>query len=319
MKKTISPDLSIELCKVRFQNPLVLASGILGTSAELMARVAKAGAGAVTTKSCSLEARKGHRNPTVISDGNFMLNAVGLSNPGVKEECVEIKKFKKLCPDTPIIASIFADSVENFGKVAHEISQAQPHFIEANISCPNVREEFGTSFSSSPSAAASVAREIKKATSIPLLVKLSPNVTDISQIAKAVDEAGADGITACNTFGPGLAIDAACGKPILHNKVGGVSGAAIKPLALRVVYEISPKIKIPIIGTGGISCGTDAAEMIMAGATAVGVGTAVHYRGPQALCKIAGELKEFMQKQKYVKLNDFQGMAHKPFLHHSKL
>lgn len=305
-------DLSVELCGRKLKNPLVLASGILGTGPELLARVAEAGAGAVTTKSCSLYPRRGHPNPTVLEWGHGLINAVGLANPGAEAMAHIIAEAKKLLAPlgTLLIASIFGGTVEEFAETARIISRASPDFIEINISCPNVEEEFGRPFATDPKAAARVTEAVKGATSIPIIVKLSPNVTDIVQIAKTVEEAGADAICAINTVA-GMLIDVRAGRPILANRTGGISGPAIKPIALRCVYEITRAVKIPVIGTGGITTGRDALEMIMAGAIAVGVGSAVYYRGIQAFSLIQREMAELMQDLGYQNLEGVRGIAHR--------
>lgn len=306
-------NLGVDLCGYRLKNPLVLASGVLGTGPELLARVAEAGAGAVTTKSCSLAPRHGHPNPTVLEWGHGLINAVGLANPGAEAMARIIAEAKKLLAPlkTPIIASIFGGTVEEFVRTAHIISSASPDFIEVNISCPNVEEEFGRPFAANPEAAARVTRAVKAVTSIPVIVKLSPNVTDIAEVACAVEEAGADAICAINTVA-GMLIDVHAGRPILANRTGGLSGPAIKPIALRCVYEITQKVRIPVIGVGGITTGKDALEMIMAGATAVGVGSAVYYRGLQAFNLIQKELADLMQKLGYRSIEEVQGIAHRP-------
>ncbi|MGB9577479.1 MAG: dihydroorotate dehydrogenase [Candidatus Micrarchaeia archaeon] len=300
--------VSTELCGVKLRNPTVLASGILGVGADLLVRVAEAGAGAVTSKSATLKPRAGHPNPSVLDWGMGLINAVGLSNPGVEEEVREIREAVKRSK-SPVIASIAASSVEDFALAAERISAAEPALIEANISCPNVEDEFGAPFASSASAAAEVTAAIKKATHVPLLVKLSPNVSDIKVIAKAVEKAGADGITAVNTVGPGMVIDVDVGKPILANKRGGLSGPAIKPIAVRCVYDVCSTVKIPVVGTGGVSTGRDAVEMIMAGAAAVGIGSAVHYRGLSVFALVEKEIKNFMSTHNYSCLEDFRGKA----------
>ncbi|MCS7286449.1 MAG: dihydroorotate dehydrogenase [Anaerolineae bacterium] len=305
-------NLGVDLCGYRLKNPLVLASGVLGTGPELLARVAEAGAGAVTTKSCSLAPRRGHPNPTVLEWGHGLINAVGLANPGAEAMARIIAEAKKLLAPlkTPIIASIFGSTIEEFARTAHIISSASPDFIEVNISCPNVEEEFGRPFAADPEAAAKVTRAVKAVTSIPVIVKLSPNVTDIAEVACAVEEAGADAICAINTVA-GMLIDVYAGRPILANRTGGLSGPAIKPIALRCVYEITQNVKIPVIGTGGVTTGKDALEMIMAGATAVGVGSAVYYRGLQAFNLIQEELADLMQKLGYRSIEEVRGIAHR--------
>jgi dihydroorotate dehydrogenase (NAD+) catalytic subunit len=306
------PELAVDLCGVHLSNPLILAAGVLGTGAELLERVARAGAGAVTAKSCGPEPRAGHPNPTVLDWwGHGLINAIGLANPGVEEMTVILKDAKsRLKPrDVPLIASIFAETVEGFAEVAHRVSEAKPDLIEVNISCPNVAAEFGRPFAADPDSAAGVTRAVKGATHLPIIVKLSPNVTDIATIAQAVEEAGADAIAAINTVA-GMVIDVDCGQPILANRVGGLSGPAIRPIAVRCVYEIYQAVDIPIIGLGGVVDGRDAVEMIMAGATAVGVGSAVYYRGVDAFEEVVQEITSFMVEHAHKTLTNFRGIAH---------
>jgi dihydroorotate dehydrogenase (NAD+) catalytic subunit len=308
------PVLGTNLCGIDLPTPLVLASGILGTEAELMARVARAGAGAITTKSCSLEPRAGHPNPTVLAWEHGLINAVGLANPGVDAEVQELEHTKVLLNPwgAALIASVFADTVENFSEVAARVAVARPDFVEVNISCPNVHDEFGTPFSADASAAAEVTVAVKAAVGgmVPVLIKLSPNVADIASIARAVEAAGADGITAINTL-TGMVIDVHAQRPILANRTGGLSGPAILPLALRCVYEIYRAVDIPIIGMGGVSSGRDAVAMIMAGATAVGIGSAVYDEGPKIFGQIRNELVELMAELGYQRMEPMRGAAHR--------
>jgi dihydroorotate dehydrogenase (NAD+) catalytic subunit len=289
------PDLSLEIAGVRFANPLILASGIWGTSADLLLRAARAGAGAVTAKSCGPEPRPGHPNPTLLEWGHGLINAMGLPNPGAREEVQVLRQARsQLKPlGVPLLASIFADSIDHFAQVAETISQAGPDLIEVNISCPNVADEFGLPFAASADSAAAVTRAVRAATDIPISLKLAPNVPNIGLIAMAVVDAGADAITAVNTM-PGMLFDARSGQPILANRAGGISGPALKPIALRCVHEIARHVSVPVIGTGGVVSGTDAAEMLMAGASAVGIGSALYYRGENAFALIQQELVEFM-------------------------
>jgi dihydroorotate dehydrogenase (NAD+) catalytic subunit len=306
--------LQVELCGVQIPNPLILASGILGTEAELLARVARAGAGGVTAKSCSLQPRAGHPNPTVLAWEHGLINAVGLANPGVDAEVEELKRTRGLIAPigSKLIASVFADSVEHFAQVAARIAQAEPDLIEVNISCPNVQHEFGTPFSADPAAAAEVTAAVKEAVAgrAPVLVKLSPNVTDIAAIALAVAGAGADGITAINTL-TGMVIDLHARRPILANFSGGLSGPAIRPLAVRSVFEIYRAVDLPILGVGGVSSGRDAVEMIMAGATAVGVGSAVYGEGPEVFGRIGAEMAALMAELGYSSPDEMRGAAHR--------
>lgn len=305
----MAPKLSTTICGQVLKSPLVLASGLLGTEAELLARVAKSGVGAVTTKSCGPSPRTGHENPTVLAWEYGVINAVGLTNPGVDEEVEEIKRLKGLLEETKIIASFFGGTVKEFVEVARKLSEAQPDFLEVNISCPNTESEFGQPFGVSAKDTFKVTRAVKKACGIPIIVKLSPNVTDIKEIARAAEEAGADAISAINTL-IGMLVDTESGKPILTNKKGGVSGPAILPIAVRCVYDVAEVVKIPVIGIGGVTSGKDAIQMIMAGASAVGIGSAVYYRGLNAFGKINREIEEFMKKHNYQSISDFCGIAH---------
>jgi len=307
------PDLSVEIAGVRLANPLVLASGIWGTTPELLERAARAGAGAVTAKTCTPAPRRGHRNPTAVDWGHGLLNAMGLPNPGADEEAVLLAEARRrLAPlGVALVASIAADTAEGFAEAAAAVARARPDLIEVNISCPNVAAEHGEMFAASPSAAAEATRAARRATSIPCIVKLSPQVPDIAAVARAVAEAGADGITAINTM-PGMLVDAESGRPILANREGGISGPALKPVALRCVYEICKAVGIPVIGTGGIATGSDAVEMISVGAAAVGVGSAVVSGGEEVFARILDELTAWMDARGFASLADIRGRAHRP-------
>ncbi|MCX7031785.1 MAG: dihydroorotate dehydrogenase [Spirochaetes bacterium] len=306
------PDLSIEIAGVRLANPLVLASGIWGTTPELLERAARAGAGAVTAKTCTPGPRRGHRNPTALDWGHGLLNAMGLPNPGAEEEAGMLAEARRrISPlGVALIASIAADTVEGFAEAASIVSRARPELIEVNISCPNVAAGHGEMFAASPDAAAEATRAVKRATSIPCLVKLSPQVADIAAVARAVAAAGADGITAVNTL-PGMLVDAETGLPILANRTGGISGPALKPVALRCVYEVCAAVGIPVIGTGGVGTGVDALEMISVGATAVGVGTAVAAGGEGIFARILDEMGGWMIARGFGSLAAIRGRAHR--------
>jgi dihydroorotate dehydrogenase (NAD+) catalytic subunit len=308
------PTLRVNLCGVELPNPLILASGILGTEAELMARVARAGAGAITAKSCSPLPRAGHRNPTVLAWEHGLINAIGLANPGVEAELGELCRAKAMLEPlgSALIGSVFADTVEGFAQVAARLVEAQPDLLEVNISCPNVHDEFGTPFAADAGAAAEVTVAVREVVDgrAPVLVKLSPNVTDIAAIGRAVADAGADGICAINTL-TGMIIDVHARRPILANRTGGLSGPAIRPLAVRCVYELYKAVDLPVVGVGGVSSGHDAVEMIMAGATAVGVGSAVYGEGPEVFDRIADEMATLMRKLGYDTLDEMRGVAHR--------
>ncbi len=308
-----APDLSCAIAGVGLKNPLILASGIWGTSPALLERAARAGAGAVTAKTCTPEPKRGHRNPTAVDWGHGLINAMGLPNPGVEDETEMLREAARILAPlgVPLIASISADTAEGFGKAAAAVARARPDLIEVNISCPNVQAEQGEIFAASPAAAAAATRAVKAATSIPCVVKLAPNVPSISAVARAVVDAGADALTAVNTM-PGMLIDAESGAPILANVTGGISGPALKPIALRCVFEAAGAVDVPIIGTGGVISGTDAAEMIMAGAAAVGIGSAIVYRGETAFSLILGELSRWMEAGGFGSLEEIRGAARRP-------
>lgn len=303
----ISPDF----LELRIANPLILASGILGTTGASLAAAAKNGAGAVTSKSAWLNRHDGHPNPTVLDlGGGNLLNAVGLPHGGIEEARTEFENFRKLS-EAPLFASIAANNFEEFGETAKAVAELKPDLIELNISCPNVEDEFGKPFACSVQDATKATRIVKKAIGkIPLSIKLSPNVENIVEIARAAEAAGADAITAINTVGPGMAIDIEIAEPILANRVGGLSGPAIRPLAIRAVFEIFKAVKIPIIGTGGISNGRDAIEMMEAGASLVGIGSAAK-NGTEIFRKIAAEIEKWCESHGISEISDLIGKTHK--------
>ncbi len=311
-------DLSVEFLGVRLYSPLVLASGIWGTSPSLLQRAADNGFGAVTAKSCGPTERQGHVNPTCLDWGHGLINAIGLANPGVDAEVELLQNAARLLDerDVPLIASIFAGTPDQFGEVAKKAADAQPAFMELNISCPNVASDFGEPFAASASAAAAVTSSVKRAleakgAAIPIIVKLAPNVPSVARIAVAVVDAGADALCATNTM-PGMLIDAESARPVLANRTGGLSGPALKPIALKCVYDIYRACPgTPIIGTGGVSTGLDAIEFILAGATTVGVGSAIYYRGPEAGKQILDEMASWMEDHGVRSVEQLRGRAHK--------
>ncbi len=302
--------LQTKICKVSLENPTVLASGILGVSGKLMVRVAQNGAGALTTKSVFLGEREGHNNPSVLAGKDYVINAVGLSGPGADEEAEEIRYIKENST-VPVIASIAGGEVKEFGKVAKRISLASPDLIEVNISCPNVQSEFGKPFGTDPELASKITKEVKANTGIPIIIKLTPNVESIGEIARAVEKAGADAISAINTVGPENLMNKKTGKPYLANKAGGVSGPKILPIALEKVMEIYDNVEIPIIGIGGITYGKDAVKMIKAGACAVGIGSGVYFRGMDIFAKVCSEIKEIMKKDGFKSIEEMIGRDNK--------
>ena len=299
--------LKTTLCGIKLRNPTILASGILGISKESVERVGKSGAGAVTLKSLCHEERKGSPAPNMIVFGNGMLNAVGLPGQGIDNAAKEFGRLDDL--SVPVIGSIFGYTIEQFGIVAKKMAQLKPAMIELDISCPNI--DYHKPFYADVDSVREVTAISKKyAGKIPVSAKLSPNVFNFRELAKAAQDGGADCITAINTAS-GMKIDLETGRPILGNKSGGLSGPALKPIAIRCVYEAYEAVDIPIIGTGGVTTGEDAIEMIMAGATAVGIGTAISTRGIDVFRKVCEEMQVWMKAHNVRKLDDIRGIAHK--------
>lgn len=308
-------DLSINFCGVRFENPIVLASGILGVTGDSMARVVENGAGGVTSKSLWPFEHKGHPNPTIITTEHFMLNAVGIPDAGPEKAKEEMARYRTKTK-APFIANIVGGAMDDYAKIAAEVAPLMPDLIEVNISCPNVEDELGKPMACSVHKTREVTELVKKtlaergAAGIPVTVKLSPNVENIVAIAQSALEGGADGITAINTVGPGMVIDPDTAQAILANKVGGLSGPAIKPLAVKYVYDIYAATQTSIIGTGGICTGRDAIEIMMAGATLVGVGSAVWLRGQEVFGQIVQEMNDWCDHNGVTHLQDIIGKAH---------
>ena len=309
------PSLSVTFLDRELPSPLVLASGILGTTVSLLERTA-AGCGAVTAKSCGPTPRSGHENPSCIDWGGGLINAIGLANPGVDEEVGLLREAKaRLQPrGVLVLASIFAGTAAEFGDVARRVARARPDGIEVNISCPNVEDSLGEPFAANAKSAAAVTKCVKDAVAgqdIPVIVKLAPNVPSVGRIADAVVQAGADALCAINTM-PGMIIDPYSGQPVLANRSGGISGPALKPVALKAVYDARKACpNTPIIGTGGVSTGQDAVEMLMAGATVVGVGSAIYQRGENSIQLIRAELQQWMAEQGETTIADLQDRAHR--------
>ncbi len=316
-------NLAQTLLGIDFKNPTVLASGIWGITASSWKRAAASGAGAITTKSLWLKEHKGHPNPTIISTPYWSLNAVGVPDAGPEKAREEIGAYLKEHP-VPLFANIIAETIENFGLTAAALVSLKPDAFEVNISCPNVEDEFGKPFACSLHDAAAVTREVKKYSGkIPVFVKLSPNVDDIGAIASSVVAAGADGLTIINTVGPGMAIDLKSRMPILANKVGGLSGRAIKPIAVRCIADCFEATggKVPIIGTGGVFTGEDALELMMAGASLIGIGTALWERGEHIFRLVCEEMTVWCEEEGVKNIRELVGSAHplgKTYLKHTQ-
>lgn len=303
-------NISVNFCGINYKNPLVLASGFMGISTASLSYVEKSGAGGVTTKSIGHLERTGHTSPTVLSFGAGLINAVGLSNPGIDQSLPILKEMQKKI-NVPLIISFFADTDDNYAKVAQKIVTLKPKFIEVNASCPNTQDDLGTPFAVDAKVLKELIRKIRKVVpkTVKMIVKLSPNVPDIVLMGKIIENEGADAICAVNTI-PGMIIDIYARCPILTNKSGGISGKAIKPITVKAVYDLYKAVKIPIIGLGGVESGGDALEMIMAGATLVGVGSAIYTRGIDVYSTIAKEMKTIMEGEKMRNLESIKGVVH---------
>lgn len=300
------PDMSVALRNIRLKNPTVLASGILGVTGDLLINAANAGAGAVTTKTIFLKQRDGNKSPVVAEYEHGLLNCIGLPCPGIEESVKEVQLAKKA--GIVLIASVGGKDTEEFIKVAQLCEKAGADALELNFSCPHAEAGLGANIQYNRELAGNVVAAVKKNVSVPVAVKLTAEFK-IAEIAKIAEAAGADMIACSNSVGPGMIIDINTGKPVLSNKEGGVSGPAIKPIALRAVYQIAKNTNLPIIGIGGICTGKDALEFIMAGASAVGVGTSVVYQDLGAFEKINNEMREYLEEKGYKKLEEIRGLA----------
>ncbi|MFE4521329.1 dihydroorotate dehydrogenase [Cytobacillus firmus] len=300
--------LNVSLPGLELKNPIMPASGCFGFGREFSQLYDLSQLGAIMIKATTFEPRFGNPTPRVAETSAGMLNAIGLQNPGlekvVNEELVWLEQF-----DVPIIANVAGSQEEDYVAVAKKIS-ASPnvHALELNISCPNVKTG-GIAFGTIPEIAKNLTKKVKEVSEVPVYVKLSPNVTNIVEMAKAVEDGGADGLTMINTL-VGMRIDLKTGNPILANKSGGLSGPAIKPVALRMIYEVSQQVSLPIIGMGGIESAEDVIEYFYAGASAVAVGTA-NFVDPFVCPKIIGELPELIEKLGYEHISECTGRSWK--------
>jgi dihydroorotate dehydrogenase (NAD+) catalytic subunit len=302
-----SNPLSISFAGLALASPTILASGILGYSAESLNRVAKGGAGAVVTKSVGAEPRVGYSNPTVVQAEAGLINAMGLPNPGIDVYSEEIK-YSKTVLRVPLIVSVFGYSADEYATVAKKAVDAGADAIELNVSCPHVRQT-GAEIGQSPKLLSEVVEKTKAAINKPLIVKLSPNVTDITILAQAAVEAGADALTAANTL-KAMAIDVETMQPILSNVRGGLSGAAVKPVALRCVYDIAEQFEVPIIGCGGVADWRDAVEFFLAGASAVQIGTAVA-GDVEVFQAVNRGVESYLRRKHYGSVKEIVGLAHR--------
>lgn len=301
-------NLAIKLPGLQLKNPVMPASGCFGFGKEYAQLYDLSQLGAIMIKATTVETRLGNPTPRVAETASGMLNAIGLQNPGLQKvvgsELPWLEQF-----DVPIIANVAGTTTEDYVEVAKEISKSpNVHALEINISCPNVKQG-GITFGTDPEVARELTQAVKAVSSVPVYIKLSPNVTNIVSIAKAVEAGGADGITMINTL-LGMRMDTRTGRPVIANITGGLSGPAIKPVALRMVYEVSQHTALPIIGMGGISDVDDVIDFLSAGASAVAVGTA-NFVNPFVCPEIIGKLPEKLQEIGFDSAEELIGRSHR--------
>ncbi len=298
--------LTVEIAGLKLANPTILAAGILGMSGLTLKRVAEAGAGAVVTKSLGLESRKGYQNPTIVQVDGGLINAMGLPNPGIEYFAKEMQEIKRI--QVPIIASIYAFSPTEFGVVAEKAQEIGADGLELNVSCPHA-ERTGSEIGQDPQLLEKVIKEVKRKVEKPVFVKLTPNTANITELARAAEKGGVDAVIAINTL-KAMAINIETAKPILGNKVGGLSGQMIKPVAVRCVYEIYKVVGIPIIGCGGIATWRDAVELMQAGASAIQIGTAIAEKGLDVFKQISDGIDNFLCKKEFSSVKEIVGLSH---------
>ena len=297
-------DLQVQIGTLTLRNPVCTASGTFGYASEFASLVDLARLGAIVVKGISLAPRPGNPPPRIVETACGMLNAIGLENVGVERFITEKMPFLRDLA-TPVIVNILGDSVDDYARLAGRLAPVPGiAALEVNISCPNVKKG-GVAFGTVPEMAAAVTAAVRQATALPVIVKLSPNVTDITAIARAVADAGADGLSLINTL-LGMAIDIRSRRPRLANIVGGLSGPAIKPVALRMVWQVAKAVTIPVIGIGGITTSEDALEFLIAGATAIQVGTANFYQ-PRATEEIVAGLAAYLRDHKLTSIRQVIG------------
>ncbi len=300
-------DLSVNLGSLSLDNPTILAAGILGLSASSLKRAIEGGAAAVSTKSIGLIPRVGYANPTIAEIDGGLLNAMGLPNPGIDEFVKEICLAKRERIKT--IVSIYGGSIGEFVNIVKKVEEAGADAIELNLSCPHV-EALGMQIGQDPKLVKEIVKAVKAEVQLPIFTKLTPNVSDIVAVAKAAAEGGSDAITAVNTV-RAMAIDIESCRPVLANRIGGLSGPAIKSIAVRCVYEIYNSVKIPVIGCGGIATWRDAVEFMLAGASAVEVGTAIAYRGFNVFSEITSGLRKYLERKGFGSAGEIVGLSHR--------
>ena len=300
--------LKTNVCGVEFRNPLMLAAGIMGSNASSMNWILKSGAGGVVSKSFSLNPHPGYVNPTTVAVDGGIINASGLSNPGVENFKGELKKIER--ENNVVIASIYGATPDEFSTLVGEV-QEFVDMIELNISCPHAMDGYGASIGQSCDLSHTIVSASCDVAEVPIIAKLTPNVTDITEIAKTCEDAGANALSLINTLGPGMKINIDVARPVLSNKFGGMSGRAIKPIAISNVYSVYESVDIPLIGVGGVYTYEDVVEFIYAGARAVQIGTAIMDEGVTVFDDINKGLEQFMKDKGFSSIDEMVGLAHR--------
>ena len=298
-------NMTVNIAGVEWKNPVTTASGTFGSGVEFSEYTDLNRLGAVTTKGVANVPWPGNPTPRVAEVYGGMMNAIGLQNPGIELFCKRDIPFLKQY-DTRIIVNVCGKSEEDYCETVERLSEEPVDMLEINISCPNVKEG-GSAFGQDPQAAERITKVVKKYAKQPVIMKLSPNVTDIAEMAKAVEAGGADAVSLINTL-TGMKIDIHRKQFVLANQTGGVSGPAIHPIAVRMVYQAAQAVKLPVIGMGGISCAEDAIEFILAGASAVSVGTA-NFHNPAVTMEIVDGIEEYMKRQGFESIADMRGIV----------
>lgn len=302
-------NISTSIAGVSLRNPTILAAGVLGLTASSLLKVWEAGAGAVVTKSVGSEPREGFKNPTIVDVGCGLINAMGLPNPGIKEFVEEIKALKRWNSEVRVIASIYGGTLKDFVRAVDVITQTPLDAIELNVSCPHVKK-MGLEVGQDIALLREIVKSVKSIVGCAVFTKLSPNTSNIEKLASVVEAAGGDAIVAVNTL-RAMAINIETGRPILGNRIGGLSGPALKPVALRCVYEIAQTVSIPVIGCGGIMNWQDAVEYFYAGAHAVQIGTAIAYKEVTVFHDITKGIRKFLDLNGYRSVKEIVGLSHK--------
>ena len=299
-----SPDISVDLLGMTLESPFMLASGILGETGPSLLGVLEAGAGGVVTKSIGPEPRDGHPNPTVVTLGGSLLNAMGLPNPGADAFAEELAWLRERTR-RPVIVSVFGSDPDEYARVASRLAPLADA-LELNLSCPHAKG-YGAEIGSDPGMLEQVVSAVTGTVDVPVLAKLTPNTSDIVSLARAAQRGGASGLVAINTL-KGMAVDVDMGAPALANTYGGLSGEAVRAVGVRCVHEIAGAVDLPVVGVGGVGSARDAMEYIMAGATAVQVGTAIRSSGPEVFAEMAEELRQWMLARGHSSLEGLRGM-----------